>query len=64
MKSQNYWRKRYFVELQFSLGNRISESIVLRYQNIDFENGILSLRSQINRLNSKANAPKFASLKK
>ncbi|GBG97313.1 tyrosine-type recombinase/integrase [Lactococcus termiticola] len=59
----NNERKRLFVEFQFSLGDRISESLGLRYQDIDFEQGILKLRAQLDVFNSSAVAPKRRALK-
>ncbi|GAB2024500.1 tyrosine-type recombinase/integrase [Lactovum odontotermitis] len=59
----NNWRKRMFVEFQFSLGNRISESAGLRYQDIDFELGILHMRTQLDRIQSSAQVPKLKELK-
>ena len=60
---KNNWRKRYFVEFQFSLGDRISESLGLRYQDIDFERGVLHLRTQLDLHKVSVKAPKLKSLK-
>lgn len=45
-KRQNAMHKRYFIEFQFLLGDRISESLGIRYQDIDEKNQLLHLRTQ------------------
>jgi integrase len=58
----NKWRRRMFVEFQFSIGDRISESLGLRYQDIDFERGVIHLKTQLDG-NSSVAAPKVKPLK-
>lgn len=58
----NKWRRRMFVEFQFSIGDRISESLGLRYQDIDFERGVIYLKTQLDE-NSSVTAPKVKPLK-
>ncbi|MCL2677276.1 MAG: tyrosine-type recombinase/integrase [Streptococcaceae bacterium] len=60
---RNNWRKRYFVEFQFLMGDRISESVGLRVQDVDFENGVLHLLTQLDVVNSRSNSPKLKTLK-
>jgi integrase len=60
---KNNWRKRYLIEFQFSLGDRISESLGLRYQDIDFEQGVLHLRTQLDLHKVSVKSPRLKSLK-
>ena len=59
---QNKWRRRMLIEFQFSIGDRISESLGLRYQDIDFEQGVIYLKTQLDST-STVTAPKIKPLK-
>ncbi|MFC4652694.1 tyrosine-type recombinase/integrase [Lactococcus nasutitermitis] len=58
----NKWRRRMFIEFQFSIGDRISESLGLRYQDIDFQQGVIYLKTQLD-VNSSVTNPKVKPLK-
>lgn len=58
----NKWRRRMFIEFQFSIGDRISESLGLRYQDIDFERGMIYMTTQLD-ANSSVTNPKVKPLK-
>ena len=63
INARNAWRKRYLIEFQFSLGSRISETLGIRYQDIDFEQGHLHLKRQLDRYAPKAMGPQLTVLK-
>ena len=61
-RKQNQLRKRMFIEFQLLLGDRISESLGLRYQDIDEVNQLLHLRTQYDARSSVKN-PQLKTLK-